>query len=351
MDATSVPNQPPEHLYNMSTITPILEDLDPAPLVIGYSLSFCLMGFLTLQTYMYFKRFSTDPIRLRAFVWVLFVTELLITCFTLHGFWVGAANSSLMVIIGIMSDDNPNHPIYAVLWSLKALACLTGFVSFITHGFFCWRIRCLKRSCLIPTFVMMVSLLQFSMVAYGGIRDGLCPTITGPGNYFNLTPEIYIPIWLGGSLICDTIITSYMVIILRQEGAKSSFQSTKSLSTKFIRLTIETGLVTTLATVMELILATALSETMWHLAVFYTISKLYANCVLANLNSRKSLREDGHSTLPSSFQVNASNSGVITNKRPHVMEIIKTMETDIEMDSSVEHEHSGPLTYRCSTDH
>ncbi|KAH7907507.1 hypothetical protein BJ138DRAFT_493527 [Hygrophoropsis aurantiaca] len=204
---------------------------------------------------------------------------------------------------------------------------------------------------------MMVSLFQFSMVTYGGIMHGLCPTLTvktASAQYvYNVYSdfEFFIPIWLGGSLVCDTIITVYMTIILRQEGAKSSFQSTKSLTTKLIKLAIETGLVTTLAAVIELILATAMSQTVWHLAIFYTISKLYANCVLANLNSRKSFREDGHSTFPSSFQANTNNSGFITNKRPRVMEIMKTMETDIEMDSSLEHEHSGPLAYGCSTDH
>ncbi|KAH7907512.1 hypothetical protein BJ138DRAFT_494847 [Hygrophoropsis aurantiaca] len=315
----------------MSTISPYLDNIGGAPLVIGYSLSFCLMGFLTLQTYIYFKRFSTDPIRLRAFVWVLFVTELLITGFTLHGFWVGAINNSLMIIVGITLEDVK----FLVLWSLKALACLTGFVSFITHGFFCWRIWCLKRSCLIPIFVMMISLLQFSMVAYGGIMYGLCPTMN-IGDFYNPNFEFSIPIWLSGSLMCDTIITIYMVTILHQEGAKSSFQSTKSLSTKLIKLTIETGLVTTLAAVTELILATVLSETVWHLAVFYTISKLYANCVLANLNSRKALKdsENDHATFLSSVQANTSNPALI-NKRPHVMKIMKTMETDVEMNSSV----------------
>ncbi|KAH7911305.1 hypothetical protein BJ138DRAFT_935604 [Hygrophoropsis aurantiaca] len=217
----SSPNQPTEYLYNIGA----------GPLVIGYSLSFGLMGFLTLQMYIYFKRFSMDPKGLRAFVWVLFITELLISSFTLHGFWIGAQSYSLLDIIG-MADSAENPP---PLWSLQALACLTGFVSFITHGFFCWRIWCLKRSCLIPIFVMMISLLQFSMVAYGGIMYSLCPTLTvGTASSTNDPAfsiintrsnfEFFIPIWLGGSLMCDTIITVYMTIILRQERAKSSFQ-------------------------------------------------------------------------------------------------------------------------------
>ncbi|KAH7911304.1 hypothetical protein BJ138DRAFT_1101147 [Hygrophoropsis aurantiaca] len=239
--------------------------LGAGPLVIGYSLSFGLMGFLTLQTYIYFKRFSTDPKGLKAFgkwfgVWVLFITELLVSGFTLHGFWVGATFHSLVDIIGALLTASGAVP--EVLWSLQALACFTGFVSFITHGFFCWRIWCLKRSCLVPTLVMMY---------------GLCPTLTveteSAQYVYNVYSdfEFFIPIWLGGSLVCDTIITVYMTIILRQEGAKSSFQSTKSLATKLIKLAIETGLVTTLAAVIELILATAMSQTVWHLAMWVSV--------------------------------------------------------------------------------
>ncbi|KAH7911306.1 hypothetical protein BJ138DRAFT_1101149 [Hygrophoropsis aurantiaca] len=81
------------------------------------------------------------------------------------------------------------------------------------------------------------------------------------------------------------------------------------------------------------------SETVWHLAVFYTISKLYANCVLANLNSRQSLREDDHATFLSSFRVNTNNPGLITSKQPHVVETMKTMETDIEKESALNSNH------------
>ncbi|KAH7929918.1 hypothetical protein BV22DRAFT_1116491 [Leucogyrophana mollusca] len=307
-------------------------------LVIGYTLSFVLMGFLTLQTYIYFTRYSTDRKELRAYVCLLFFTELLISIFTFHGFWIGATSGNLLFIINDTNDisvangnyyTDSNSP--AILWSLQALACLTGFVSFITHGFFCWRMWSLTQSLPLPAFVMMASLLQFSMVSYGGIQYGLSPSIYSYDQN-TATMEVFTPVWLCGSLLCDTIITVYMTAVLRREGAKSPFQDTKSLTAKLVRLTIETGLVTTVAAVVELILATALRETVWHLAVFYMISKLYANCVLANLNARQGLRLEHISQSLVFANKSQANSGLqpSANQQLKAARIFQNVESDVE---------------------
>ncbi|KAH7927438.1 hypothetical protein BV22DRAFT_1031769 [Leucogyrophana mollusca] len=265
-------------------------------------------------------------------VWTLFFAELLISIFTFHGFWVGATSGSLLAIIGYnvnVTGPDSEQVSPAILWSLQALACLTGFVSFVTHGFFCWRIWGLKRSRVIPVFVMTVSSLQFAMVAYGGIQFGLCPSSL---NNDTDKMEFFTPVWLSGSLLCDVTITVYMTIILHKQGTGSSFQATKSLSANLVKLTIETGLVTTVAAVVELILATTLRNTVWHLAVFYTISKLYANCVLANLNARQGLREHGASqSLVFSNNLRANfGSQSCTNQDVKPMQIFRNVETDVE---------------------
>ncbi|KAG8221286.1 hypothetical protein J3R82DRAFT_1452, partial [Butyriboletus roseoflavus] len=74
--------------------------------------------------------------------------------------------------------------------------------------------------------------------------------------------------------------------------SKSEFRSTQSLSRKLIKLTIETGLVTTTAAVVELVLAIAYRVTLYHLAI-------YANCLLATLNARLILRspKDGRKAV------------------------------------------------------
>ncbi|KAG6374085.1 hypothetical protein JVT61DRAFT_4728 [Boletus reticuloceps] len=66
---------------------------------------------------------------------------------------------------------------------------------------------------------------------------------------------------------------------------------------KLTRLTIETGLVTSVAALLELILGVVYEGYFYHLAVFFTISKLYANCLLASLNFRLVLRSQSDPNL------------------------------------------------------
>ncbi|KAH7911308.1 hypothetical protein BJ138DRAFT_935889 [Hygrophoropsis aurantiaca] len=284
----------------------------PAPFTIGYALSFMLMGFLTLQICIFFSRRSEDPLWMKVFA--IFSLDI---------------NTTLLPIV---------YPDMKVIWCFQWLAWLTGFVSSLAHGFFCWRIWALKHCYFIPVLVMMVSLLQFSMVAYGGITGGLVPTsmhLSGADVPLNF----YIPIWLCGSLFCDMCITIYMTLVLRQERNNATFKITRSLSTRLIKLIVETGLITTIAALVELVLAIYYSSTLYHLAVFYTVSKLYANCVLANLNARQSLRNHAH-TLAADRSFAPRNSSTI-EMRPvdgpsypfSAIQIFKHVETDVETDS------------------
>lgn len=184
---------------------------------------------------------------------------------------------------------------------------------------------------IVPVFVMLLSLVQFAMVTYGGVVYGLVPDI----ELDNPMP-FYVPVWLVGSLVCDSVITVYMTLSLVQCNERSSFKHTKSLMAKLIKLTIETGLVTTTAAIIELVLAIAFRVTMYHIALFYIISKLYANCMLATLNSRILLNRtvDQHKTaaIYDDWHSSAHSGGTPSGNSPNVIQIHTKVETAIEMD-------------------
>ncbi|KAG9312117.1 hypothetical protein JVU11DRAFT_7404 [Chiua virens] len=123
------------------------------------------------------------------------------------------------------------------------------------------------------------------MLTYGGIVYGLVPDLVA-----DHPMPFYIPVWLCGSLFCDLTITVYMTLNLFRSCSQSHFSNTWSMSTQLVRLTIETGFITTTAAIVELVLAIAYRVTLYHVALFYIISKLYANCFLATLNARLVLR-------------------------------------------------------------
>ncbi|KAH7927443.1 hypothetical protein BV22DRAFT_1045366 [Leucogyrophana mollusca] len=311
------------------------------PFVIGYTLCFGLMGVLAVQTFIYFNRFPNDRMWIKILVSIVFLLESLITVFAFHGFWTGVTvhGSDLSAIVaagqgGVSLQPDP-------LWSFEALAPLTGLVSSLTHGFFCWRIWAVRHSIFVPVLVMMVSLLQFAMVTYGGIKFGLVPDLDA-----NHPMPFYLPIWLCGSLLCDLAISVYMTMSLLQ--GKSNFKATRSLSMKLIRLTIETGLVTTTAALIELILAIAFRVTMYHLALYGSnvlfrymrlsneLSNRYANCLVATLNARLGLNSvlDSQKTVAmwDDSSNSATHSGSGSGRNGHI-QIHTKVETNIEMEA------------------
>ncbi|KAH7906642.1 hypothetical protein BJ138DRAFT_1162188 [Hygrophoropsis aurantiaca] len=304
------------------------DTMDEGPFVIGYTMCFGLMGVLAVQAFIYFNRFPNDRTWMKTLVTVVFCLESLITIFAFHGFWTGVtklgSDLSGIVAAGVGGQSLSPDP----LWSYVAIAPLTGLVSFLTHGFFCWRIWVVGQAIIVPVLVMMVSLMQFSMVTYGAIKYGLVPDL----NVDHPMP-FYLPLWLCGSLLCDLTISVYMIKSLLQ--GKYDFQATKSLSIKLIKLTIETGAVTTTAALVELILAVAYRVTMYHLALFFIISKLYANCLLATLNARLALNPSLDSGKTVAVWDGSSHSGSHSGSgagRSNHIQIHTRVETDVEMD-------------------
>jgi len=79
--------------------------------------------------------------------------------------------------------------------------------------------------------------------------------------------------------------------------SQSRFRNSKSMLIKLTRFTIETGLITTIAAIVELIIGILYKDLIAHVAVFYTLSKLYSNCLLASLNFRLVLRNPQNMNL------------------------------------------------------
>ncbi|KAH0829163.1 hypothetical protein J3R83DRAFT_2672 [Lanmaoa asiatica] len=114
--------------------------------------------------------------------------------------------------------------------------------------------------------------------------------------------------------------------------SKPQYQSTKSLLIKLMKLTIETGLVTTTAAAIELVLAVAFRLTLYHMAI-------YANCLLATLNARLVLRNPSDKRkLVAVWECTASNPLSSTRQMgtrtmpSTTIEVHTKVETDIELD-------------------
>jgi len=139
-------------------------------------------------------------------------------------------------------------------------------------------------------------------------------------------------------------------MILSLRPSKSYFRSNKSTLVKLTRLTIETGLVTTVAALLELILGLVFRTTFYHIAVFYTISKLYANCLLASLNFRLVLRSqsDPNSTAIVWDDMASNEQSGRPGFQPIHMQILAQVDPDVDVNVGLS--ETGPRMYSSAND-
>ncbi|KAF8328002.1 hypothetical protein F5887DRAFT_1009489 [Amanita rubescens] len=148
--------------------------------------------------------------------------------------------------------------------------------------FFAWRIWLLTKSIWIPMIISLFALVSLA----GGIWTTVKVAII---RLFILKPELHPPalVWFLASCISDVCITAVLVISLSKR--KTGFAATDDAISKIIRLTVQTGLLTALFAIGDVVFFMTLPHTglnfLWDLA----LSKLYSNCLLSTLNARAAL--------------------------------------------------------------
>ncbi|PBK82368.1 hypothetical protein ARMGADRAFT_1090416 [Armillaria gallica] len=101
---------------------------------------------------------------------------------------------------------------------------------------------------IIPTFVICISLTSSVAAVIIGIYAFRAGNVI---KLNNRKTSIAIGIWCGASALCDIIIAICMTYYLMRSTA--NFRRTRALITKLIRLTIETGSVTAVVALLNVI--------------------------------------------------------------------------------------------------
>ncbi|KAJ3712646.1 hypothetical protein C8R42DRAFT_313088 [Lentinula raphanica] len=256
------------------------------PTVLGGMFSYGLFGMLIVQLFLYqFDTRDQDPTWLRVFVSVLALSELVNMIVTTIFMWEVLAQHWGDPLILLSVDSLASK-------TLAGIPLLSGIVATMAHSFFSWRIHRLTGSSLIPTIVMLISLTTCAMAGYCGIRAAHI-------GIFRLTElDVEVTIWLGGSTLCDLIISAVLVFkLLYQQKRAMSFQTRHQIH-HLIALTVETSLVTTLTALFALALFILLHNDDMFFAPLLILSQVYSNCLLATLNSRTVLNKVASSGHP-----------------------------------------------------
>ncbi|KAF9491726.1 hypothetical protein BDN71DRAFT_1452425 [Pleurotus eryngii] len=268
------------------------------PMLIGVFFNTILYGVLVVQVLLYFQTYK-DSAWIRFFILYLFVLE---TCNTVF-------DIAMMYEPLILNFGTPDAITYFPTM-IAADPIITVAIATPIQFFVAWRISIISRSWLMPALICIIGVISLA----GGIWT--CITVATI-RVFSRKPELHWPAltWLLASAIADALITSTLVYSLYKR--KTGFKDTDSVIERVIRFTIQTGLITALFAILDVVFFLVSPHTTLNFIWDLALGKLYSNVLMSTLNSRAGWDRianprANHNVL---FGDETSTSLVITNTR------------------------------------
>ncbi|KAJ7232489.1 hypothetical protein B0H12DRAFT_1076857 [Mycena haematopus] len=204
-------------------------------------------------------------------LWVMFFFETLFTVFMTIAAWnmFGSGWGDPSVLLQLN-------------WTWGALPLLSGIHSGMAQGFYIWRIWHLTKQLWLPVPIALAVLTQLAGLYWFSIKWNI-----GRWHVSVLPPlSGAVSVWLIGSAVCDVLITLALTSVLWRRKRETKFAETSGLLNRLIRLSIETGALTSVTATVEGILWLGWERFNYHFALFLILGKLYSNVLMATLNCR-----------------------------------------------------------------
>jgi hypothetical protein len=237
------------------------------PTIIGIFLNLILYGIMITQTYFYMTTFKDDKPWMKKLVGFIFLADTLNTVFDATFLYKRLVQSFGDVEAVMVAD-----------WVFNSDPAMTCIIAMTVQLFFAWRIKLLTRNMTVFTIIVICSGVQF----FAGLATAVaCSIITHFVEFQKF--QVVVILWLAFSALADVIIAVAMTVHLRNQ--KTGFAFTDDLIDRITRLTVQTGAITAIFAIIDLI-TFLVSTSGLHLAFNMPLAKLYTNSLLSTLNSR-----------------------------------------------------------------
>ncbi|KAF8592147.1 hypothetical protein K439DRAFT_1626165 [Ramaria rubella] len=261
------------------------------PRLIGIIFNWALLGLLTMQVYVYYLNFPRDRRFIKFLVYGLYVIDWVQTC--------SATYDAFQWFVYGWGDAATINNIYTTFLNVPALGSI---IAASVQMFFGWRIYSFTKSKIMFGFIIFLALLQL-----GG---------AGAVSYFMFKIPVEgdrgvgivrsIGFRLGGSALVDTVIVISMTYHL-QRSKERAVGHLNNVLTRLVRLTVETGTVTAITAILDLVFFLTLDNGL-HQVSGVILGKLYTNTLLVIFNNRMIMATKdfhrGHSDTPLSGGMN-----------------------------------------------
>ncbi|KAF8327794.1 uncharacterized protein EI90DRAFT_3290868 [Cantharellus anzutake] len=231
-----------------------------------------LFGIITIQTYLYFRRFKPDPLLIKGTVAFLIL---------LQAFQTGCS----LYVIRARIICNFGVPILRSDWASAIHQTITVTCAAIVQMYYACRFYRLSRSTWLSILVVILTLAQFGVAFAARLKSSL----------FHQIPQAVVPTrplilsWLLLEAVVDILIAASMWHFLSKQ--KTGFRGTDSAIATLSAYAINTGAVTA---ILALIIMFAFAFYGYHFAYMVLVLPLgavYVVSLLANLHSRSTIRQ------------------------------------------------------------
>ncbi|KAF5340757.1 hypothetical protein D9611_007491 [Ephemerocybe angulata] len=268
------------------------------PMLIGFTLNAVLFGIMITQVYLYFTTYKKDRLFLKLLVLFLLVADTVNTVFDfLYLYHVliqhfGEAafleKADWLFATGKNTFSKAMVPVSSTFIALsdpRVDPVMTGIIATTVQLFFAWRIRVLTKNWFLVCIVTTLAVAGFVGAAVATYdAGGATPKFLDFRNF--KVWRFYNPL----SRENEPYDGSKAVVILWLTSAsrkhKTGFKNSDMMVDRIIRVTVQTGLVTSIVAILDLVFFLA-DPTGTHLILNFPLCKLYTNSMMSSLNSRK----------------------------------------------------------------
>ncbi|KAJ4485375.1 hypothetical protein J3R30DRAFT_1349417 [Lentinula aciculospora] len=239
------------------------------PRLIGILFNWALLGVLTTQVYIYYLNFPKDSRWNKVLVYTVYLLDWAQTCSATY-------DAFNWFVYGWGSID----ALYDLYSTFLNVPILSSFIAAIVQIFFGWRIWRLTQSRILSSLIGLLALLQLG----GGISVGVFVWRDSSEVARSDGLVSSVAVRLAGSAFADTVIAISMTyFLLRSKSQVVGHMN--NVVTRLLRLTIETGTVTAIAAIVDLIFFLKATNGL-HQVSGVILCKLYSNSLLVLFNNR-----------------------------------------------------------------
>jgi len=244
-------------------------------ILIGSCFAATLTGVVCTQTVYYFQSYPDDRPSTKLTVAVIWLLDFLHTIMVFSADWVW-----------LIEHFDDLGFVNRIPWPLGVTVFLNAIITVIVHFFFAYKIyRLSKGNWLVVGPILVLAVTRLSLAIASCAEMLIYSTI----NEFVEKAAWVFTMGLLTSSILDVVITSSLIWYL--DHARTGFMGMDRTVNRLCLYAVENGLLTSVTTVIALGCWLGMEHNLTSPAIYLILAKLYANSLLATLNSRKHIRE------------------------------------------------------------